>query len=171
VSRTGKFISDPRDPLAISEAVSRLQTIVDNEIEFGNPLDPNDSSSTTAPGDTAGTPQHNGTLQNIRGSWVEVEFDGTGAANYQDFHHNMGLPEGAAGEPNVRWLCTNFRHSGAGAVGASTLSLEFDDSVAAPSNPTNTIRLVLRAEGTRTIAAGANAVKVSVFFIPAVRWV
>jgi hypothetical protein len=165
VSKIPSVIVDPDKPDSIVKALSEATRVVNEWIEFGNPQNPYDDQSTTLAG--AGTPTtHNGEMQNIRGSWVEVEFDAANAA--EAFNHNLGLDVISADEPNVRWLFTNFRHSGAGAA-TGCLSLEYDDALCAVS--ANSIDLVLRASpgGVRTIAAGANAVKCTVFFIPAVR--
>jgi hypothetical protein len=165
VSKVPVNIPDPQKPESIIKGVTDVARVVDGEIEFGHPLNPYDDQDTTLAG--AGSPTtHNGSVQNIKGSWVEVEFSAANAA--VSFAHNLNVEVVAANEPNVRWLFTNFQHSGAGAA-TGCLSLEYDDALCAVG--TNTIDLVLRASpgGVRTIAAGANAVKCTVFFTPAVR--
>jgi hypothetical protein len=147
------------------KAITDVTRVVDSEIEFGHPLNPYDDQSTTLAG--AGTPTtHNGSVQNIKGQWVEVEFGAVDTA--VAFTHNLNLEVIAANEPNVRWLFTNFQHSGAGPA-TGCLSIEYDDALCTVS--ASSIQLVLRASpgGVRTIAAGANAVKCTTFFTPAVR--
>jgi hypothetical protein len=170
VSRVGENLPKPDDPLSLVQYLADVQRVLDSEVEFGHPTTPYDEADATVgvemAGDMTATRPHNGTLQNIRGSWVEVEIAAAGAA--VTFTHNLGLPVVGADEPNVRWLFTNFRHSGVGATGVSTLTLDYDDTLCTVA--ADNIQLVLRSPAGRTIAAGANAVKASVFFVPAVRW-
>jgi len=165
MARIGKTLSDPEDKLAIVDIINQIVRVLDDaNIEFGDPLSPLDDSSVVLAG--AGTPTtHNGRLANIRGSWVEAQIDAANAV--VTFTHNLDLPVVGADEPNVRWAVLNFKHSGVGAA-PGALQLVYEDSVCTVT--ANTIDLVLRVEGTRTLAAGANAVRASVFFIPCVRW-
>lgn len=163
---------DVTDPKSMAEAIQELQRVVGGLLDVGEPQNPYDESNTTdLAGDivgppAAGRPVHNGTPGNLLGSWVEVEIAAANAA--VAFNHNLDLPVVGTDEPNVRILSQTLRHSGAGAA-PGPLSLEYDDSLCTVG--ANTIELVLRAGGTRTIAAGANAVKASVCFVPATRWI
>jgi len=162
VGQVGIGIVDPNDPHSLSDALNRIIQVLDSQIEFGDPIDPDNPAATSPP--RAGSSGRNGTLQNIVGSWVEVAF--TSASSSQAFTHNLDIPVAVAGEPNVRWLFTNFRHSGVGAS-PGTLSLEF---VNGSTLTNNAITLTLRADGTRTINGAGDEVLVSVFLVPAVRW-
>jgi hypothetical protein len=88
-------------------------------IEFGHPGDPYDDVSTKLAGDNVSPHAHNGTLEDIRGSWVEVEFNSTNTLNVAtDFNHNLYLHDTwytvpVAGSPNVRWFVAGWQHSGA----------------------------------------------------------
>jgi hypothetical protein len=164
MAKIGENLPDPNDLESIVEFIGAIQREVDGLIEFGTPQDPTDDTSTTLAGSASGA--HPGSLQNIHGSWAEAEF---GAVNTAvTFYHHLGLDVIGTDLPNVRWLFTNFRHSGAGPA-TGCLSLEYDDALCTVA--ANSIDLVIRASpgGVRTIAAGANAVKCTVFFIPAVR--
>ena len=92
-------------------------------IGFGNPVDPNDETSVVLAGDMTATPAHNGTLDDIDGSWVELEI-GPGQANGLDdpitCHHNLFTDSATAwaeepvtGEPNVTWFVDRWEHDGA----------------------------------------------------------
>lgn len=145
--------------------IIRLEEVLRNRVEFGDPQEPDDPASTTAAGSS--TTAHNGRPDNIFGSWVEVTFDAADAATL--CRHNLDMPIVNA-ELNVRWMVFAFQHSGVGVNAASTLSINYDtrDSAAILADSLN---LRLYVGGGRTIAAGANAVKVSLFFTPATRGV
>lgn len=164
MAKVGEQLLDPNDTIGIVDTLNRVIQVVDDAIEFGDPNDPYVETSGTKA--TGASTTHNGRISNIRGSWVEAEFDSAGAT--ATFTHNLNLPVFSASEPNVRWLFTNFSHSGAGPGAATTaMSLLYEGGTVA----TNSIVLRLMvAAGTRTIASGANAVKVCAFFTPAVRW-
>lgn len=167
--RLGKRIIDPDDPLSIAEVVTELIQIVTSELGFGDPLDPSSDASTVKAGQGSSGTDHNGTPDNILGAWAEAEFTSVGVGNPVTFSHNLGLPVQSADSPNVRWLFTNIRHSGAGApAAADTITLMYDDAVC--TTAADTIQLVCHAAtGGRTID-GSNPVKVSVFFVPVLQW-
>jgi hypothetical protein len=119
----------------------QLARIVNREIEFGNPADPD--------------------AANIRGSWAEGTFTAVDTAT--TFTHNLEIPTNSGGTPNVRWKKAMIRHDGVGAS-PGPLSIEFVDG---DTVTTTTIQLTLRSAGTRTID-GTHPVTVSLFFIPAV---
>jgi hypothetical protein len=144
------------------KAITELTRVVDRDIEFGNPQNPYDDQSTTLAG--AGTPTtHNGSVQNIRGQWVEVEFSAADTA--VAFTHNLNSDVAVAGEPNVRWIVFGLEHDGNTADAASTLSVSFEtgDTITA-----NAIQLRLYVGGTRVVD-GDHKAKATLFFIPAVR--
>jgi len=165
LSRVPRYLVDPEDPQSIVQQSEEIQRVVDGDIEFGHPNDPEDITSTTPAGSTSLA--HNGNVQNIAGSWVEAKY--TSANSTFTCYHNLfpdpeyTLP--VTGEPNVRWLVFGFSHDGNTIDAASTLSVDFveGDTVAA-----NSIQLRLHAAGTRVVDA-THPVTVTLFFIPAVR--
>ncbi len=170
MGRVGANVGDPRDPVANAETITRVQAVVDSQIEFGDPLSPLDPTSTVlAGGPVIGSFQkHNGSLQNIAGSWVEVSITGEGGAT--TYNHNLNVPISLGTrnleEPNVRWLFANFSHDGNGIDGPSTLSLNYQE---VDPITVNSIDLRLHVGGARVVD-GTHPCKVSVFFIPVVRW-
>jgi hypothetical protein len=117
--RTPAVQADPNNPQSIIDMVTEVTGVVDRNIEFGEPLDPNDPGSTTLAGGT-GAGAHNGTPGNIFGSWVELEVGGQGAELNTPLvcRHNLFLddPEYAvpvAGSPNVRWSVWGWQHDNA----------------------------------------------------------
>jgi len=118
LSKVPANIPDPEKPESIIKGVTDVTRVVDGEIEFGNPTDPRDDESTTLAG--SGTPtEHNGSIQNIKGSWVEVEIGATGAQPAMGLDeaveciHNLDVPVVATDEPNVRWFVAGIQHDGA----------------------------------------------------------
>ena len=174
MARTFEINVDPEDLSSVAEAVTLLLAVVDQQIEFGHGLDPINSSSTQLAGSSGSTadPQHNGVAENIRGSWVEFEVTSVtdGLSAKIDCIHNLGVPlTSGIAEPNVRWIVMGIKHSGAdGGNPKDGISVEYQTgdsgSITADSMP-----LRVRV-GDRTIAAGANSLDISLFFIPAVRW-
>lgn len=163
MSRVGEVLGDPKDPANLAELVTRIQKVTDSAIEFGNSTDP--AGSTTLAG--AGTPTtHNGQLMNIKGSWVEVEFETLDTA--VDCAHNLNVPVFNS-EVNVRWIVMGIRHSGVGVLtGAETISV-IREHGGADTLSENVIALRAYAAAARTVNA-ANPIRVSLFFVPAVRW-
>ena len=95
-------------------------------VSFGNPVDPYDETSVVLAGDMTAARPHNGVLDDIDGSWVELLIDGTQGNAIGDpitCHHNL-YTESATGwaeepkddEPNCRWFVTRWEHSGAAAT-------------------------------------------------------
>ena len=164
MARVGEVNLDPKNPMTIVDTLNRVVQVVDQEIEFGDPSDPYDvTSGTIADGVT-----HNGRLSNIRGSWVELEIASSLPARI--YTHNLNLPvhnNGSFDEPNVRWFCTNIRHDGTGFYfNSEDISFEF---VEGRTVTANSIDLVMRFGFFRTINA-SHPLKVTMFFVPAVRW-
>lgn len=168
MARVNTVLMDPKDTVAIVDTLNRVIQVVDQEIEVGDPNDPQNEDSGVKPTGLAAT--HNGRLSNVRGSWVEMEFTARNSA--VNFVHNLNIPvhnNGAVNEPNVRWLGTNLRHSGLGAGPGSIMTVMYTDLDAA-SITANSLPLRLYASAARTIDGVDNPVRVSIFFIPAVRW-
>jgi hypothetical protein len=114
MSRIPRFLVDPDKPESIVQQMEEIHRVADGDIGFGHPNDPNSIGSTTAAG--AADVNHNGTLENITGSWVEATF--TAFDTKVLCHHNLFrewpdyvLP--VTGEPNVRWLNFGMSHDGA----------------------------------------------------------
>lgn len=165
MSRVPQTVVNPEDPRSIVEHLYRVQRVVDGRLEFGSPQNPNDPASVTLANGVA----HNGTLQNLLGSWVEV--DVTAADTLVNCVHNLGVPVtvvAATNQPNVRWLVFGFQHSGNGANAASTLSCNFELGDAA-SITENSFPLRFYVGGGRTVGADPDDLRVSIFFVPAVR--
>ena len=164
MAKIGRFLEDPDNPVAIADHLGRIRREFDGLIEFGHPYDPVPTvtgiPSVVLAGSSATA--HQGTLQNIRGSWAERDIDTLDTAHL--FHHNLDIPVLVAGEPNVRVFTAWIQHSGAAAVAASVISWNFEEGDAVNLN---SIELRFYAEATRTVNAG-NPIKVSFFFIPAV---
>lgn len=163
--RIGRTLPDPAKPQSIVEFLARSQRIIDGQIEFGSPNDPNDPASVTLANGTA----HNGTLVNLLGAWVEIDVATLDAP--QACVHNLGVPVtvvGGVNQPNVRWLVFGYQHSGTLAIAGSTISCNYELTDAA-NITTNSFPLRFYAAGTRTIAADPDDLRVTLFFTPAVR--
>lgn len=162
MARIGELLFDPGDTASIAQALTELQRVVDRLIEFGNPNDPK-GSDTLAGGGSPTT--HNGELMNIRGSWVELRFEALDTA--LTANHNLNIPVYNS-EVNVRWIVMGKRHDdvGAGGSGRESADVRFIDT---DSFDENTIELRAFAAGGLTVDA-TNPLRVSLFFIPAVRW-
>ena len=165
MSRVPRLVVDDRQPKSIVEQLSRLLRVVDGDLGFGSPQDPTDPTSTTL----ANGASHNGTLENVKGSWVEV--DVTAADTLVNCVHNLGVPVtvvSATNQPNVRWMVFGFQHSGTGANAASTLSCNYETGDAA-SITENSFPLRFYVGGGRTVGADPDDLRVTLFFTPAVR--
>ena len=132
---------DPQNAKQIADVLVELQQQL-NRVEFGT---------------------FESGLQNIRGQWVEGEFQALDTELV--FSHNLAWPIFNS-EVNVQWILMGMRHDGTGATGASTLSINHEDG---DTLTTNTIGLRLYSGGGHTIGAG-NPVRVKLFFIPGTRW-
>lgn len=173
MARTYEVNINPEDPNSIAEALSVLLRVVDREIEFGHPQNPigeDTTSSAQVAGEAGGAiPAHNGVLENIRGSWVEIT--ATAADTKIDCAHNLNVPlTSGVAEANVRWMVMGIKHDGAGATtasAASTISVSYETgdsgSITADSFP-------LRVYANSRTVDGSHPIKITLFFIPAVRW-
>lgn len=102
---------DKRSLEGVGSYLGRVDDILRRNVEFGNPAHPYDPASTDLAGDvTAGDGAHNGALDNIYGSWVEVEVEELDAA--VTCNHNLDVTP-IAGEPNIRVLQFLYQHNGA----------------------------------------------------------
>ena len=113
MSKIPRYLVDPDNPQSIVQQMEEIHRVADGDIAFGYPNDPVDETSTIAAG--MADVNHNGTLENIVGSWAEVTFTAFDAK--VDVHHNLFrnwpdyvLP--VSGEPNVRWLNFGMSHDG-----------------------------------------------------------
>ena len=165
------------DPVAVSEQVDNLLREVDGNMEFGEPSNPNDPTSTTLAGAAGQDASHNGTPGTIAGSWVEVELESMGMSKIT-CTHNLYLDDPSytvpvSSQPNCRWLVFGVIHPGTlkdTTVPSSRVVVDvcfLGDTVAA-----NSIQLrfnVTMMGDDITIAPGANAVLVTLFFTKATR--
>jgi hypothetical protein len=150
----------------MSETIGDLQDSLDGGISFGHPQDPDSDTSTTLAGAGGASAGHNGTLENINGSWVELALDTAPAAGAPvTFTHNLNLEVPVSGSPNVRWLLFGASHDGTGTPASANVFFYFEegDSVTA-----NSIELTYGVAG--LTVADASPLTVTLFFIPAVRF-
>jgi hypothetical protein len=145
--------------------VKNIERIFRRYVSFGHPNHPTDPAYTTPQAGTTIT-AHNGLLDNIQGSWAEGIFTGFGP---ERFYHNLNQPVigGISYNNNVRWINFGMVH---------------DDSGSAPNNsPMSVYRRLADPIGVNFIdlrlswtpvardVDGDHPVKVTLFFIPAVR--
>lgn len=135
---------DVGDPDELREILREHGEAINGGLDRGDPGDPD--------GPRAG---------NVAGQWIVVTVESANAA--VTFTHNLDLPEATVSttQPNVTWEAS-FVHSGAG-TGGMSLEYQTGDNV-----DENAIELRLRTG--RTVAAGANAVRVAVRFEGASPW-
>ncbi len=106
---------DAKNPESVAYKVDEITKVVNEFIEFGDPQDPNDVLSTTRAGSTA--VGHNGTVGNIKGSWVDVALTTAGLSTVICIH-NLYLDEAAtwtvpvSGQPNCMWTVFGWMHDG-----------------------------------------------------------
>jgi hypothetical protein len=164
VTRIPRALVDAHNPQSIVDAVRQLQDIADGRLAFGSPQDPTDPQSATRANGVA----HNGSLENIQGSWVEAVVTGSGQSRIVTFTHNLDLPV-ITDQPNVRWLHFGSYHDGTGAV-ATTRVWVFLSYIGGDTVTNNAIdlRLATLWGATPTVDA-SHPLVVSVFFTPAIR--
>ena len=160
--RTGTKLPNPDDPNEIVQSIKGLLDQADGGISFGHPQDPASDSSTTLAG--AGT--HNGTLENLNGSWVEITFNTSVTFGSSiTCTHNLNLDIPVSTEPNVRWLIFGATHDGTGDSGTYAIDAYFQDGDAITAN---SIDLFF---GINDLTVNdASPLTVTLFFIPAVRF-
>jgi len=139
-------------------------------IRFGHPNDPRDETSAQLAGDLTTPNAHNGVLEDIEGSWVEIELtenDPTDVpCNHNLYLNNPEYTVPVAGSPNVRWSVWGWQHDGNGYVPPVVLSVFFDSS-AGGAVAANTILLTFSVSGLTPHAD--HPLKVTLFFIKAVK--
>ncbi len=138
-------------------------------VEFGSPQDPDDATSTTLAG--AAAANHNGTVIDMDGSWVEVELTSTTQAAVT-FNHNLFLSTPnytivSTAEPNVRWLMMGWIHDGDSASSSDVVVNVWYEggTVTANSIPLQT---KVTVGGTLTVD-GDHPMKLTLFFVRADR--
>jgi len=149
----------------IWSAYKTLVKIFQRQVSFGHPNHPVDPGYTTPSAGSTDT-AHNGLLDNIHGSWVEVEF--TSNVIGKVCWHNLDVPVLDINTPNVRWQVFGVFHDRAGAAPqAAPMGVSFHAGAGVVTR--NWIVLQLDSPAaSRTIDAD-HPVKVTLFFIPAVR--
>ncbi len=107
-------------------------------IEIGSPQDPLDVTSTTLAG--AADVNHNGTIADIAGSWVEISIEGTDRQTFTAYHNLfLDVPEYVVQSttgPNVRWQVMGWGHAGTHSSPLLSLNVWYEGgTVAANSLP------------------------------------
>ena len=149
----------------IWSAYKTLVKIFQRQISFGHPNHPVDPDYTTPNAGSTDT-AHNGLLDNIRGSWVEATFSGHGPVRC---YHNLGISKipVITWKRNVRWFIAGIAHDDSGTnPPASNMTVYW--KVNDPVMP-NYIDLRLAWIPTARDVNALHQVKVTLFFIPAVR--
>ena len=115
--RVSRTQVDAKNPESVAVQLDESIRVVNEFIEFGDPQDPADLTSTTRAG--SGSNTHNGTVANIKGSWVDVALV-TAAVVVKTCVHNLYLEENTtwtipvSGEPNCMWTVFGWMHDGNG---------------------------------------------------------
>lgn len=168
--RTGGHKSDDFDSAAYREGSRDDRKYNRSMVFFGHPGDPNDETSTKLAGDNVAPGAHNGALDKIGGSWVEVELTANDTVdvpcNHNLYLHNPRYAVPVAGSPNVRWSVWGWQHDGNGYVPPVVLSVFFDSS-AVGAVASNTILLTFSVSGLTPHAD--HPMKVTLFFIEAIQ--
>lgn len=163
MSRVPQVVVDPKDAPSVVEHLYRVQRVVDRFVEFGSPQDPTDPTSTTRALGVA----HNGTLQNMDGSWFEAVLEAAGRTIVTCVHNLNVATTQPATAPNVRWIPFGVMHNGTGNV-LATVDVEI--AYLGGARTADQIELVMNlvVGGVLTVNA-ANPVVVSLFFVRAIR--
>jgi hypothetical protein len=165
VSRVPQVVLDPQDPKGIVEHLYRVQRVVDQRIEFGSPQDPRDPTSTVR----ALGGVHNGTLQNVEGSWFEAVLSATGRTTLTCVHNLDVATNQPATAPNVRWLVFGVQHNGTGADGTTTYAVDVWYQGGTRTADAIDLGFNLVVGGTVPTVNAGNPVVVTLFFTRAVR--
>lgn len=162
---------NPDDKNQIAQALNEILAKLDGGVTFGHPQDPTSDTSTTLAGGSSTA--HNGVLENVNGSWVEIVVDAGGTytalGSPVTCYHNLNLEVVASGSPNVRWFVCGWSHDGTDGgsnnLAGATVAVGFKegDTVAANS-------IQLRVGATGFTVGDSNPLTVTLFFIPAVRF-
>ena len=162
-----RTLVNPEDQKQVARALNEVLRTLDGGVSFGHPQDPASDTSTTLAGGTSTA--HNGVLENINGSWVEIVVDAGGTYTALGAavtcYHNLNLEIPVSGSPNVRWFVAGASHDGTGTPANANVTVYFQegDTVAADS-------IQLRVGATGLTVGDANPLTVTLFFIPAVRF-
>lgn len=162
---------DPNNPQSIVTRLTDLTLVTDGWIEFGEPQNPNDPTSAVLAGGT-GAGAHNGTVDNLKGSWVEASLTATGSSTVT-CRHNLYLDSGpytlpAAGQPNVRWIVFGWQHDGTGITAPVVVSVYFAGGAVAVNAIDLNFDIFLPAGSALTVD-GTHPMKVTLFFTRATR--
>jgi hypothetical protein len=149
----------------IWSAYKTLVKIFQRQVSFGHPDHPIDPAHTTPQAGITDV-AHNGLLDNINGSWVEVNFTDPGP---ERCYHNLGISvvTGVNWNRNVRWFTVGLGHDDFGtdpASSAMTVYWKRGDPVTA-----NYIDLRLAWTPIVRVVNTFHPLKATLFFIPAVR--
>lgn len=161
------------DTNSIVQQLNDITRALNENIGFGEPQDPEDPTSTNLAGGSDGAwaaGDHNGTLGNIDGSWVEIALEDTGATDITCTHNLYPLLDNAqylvpvTGEPNVRWLVFGVMHDGTGKDDSTRLRVS--PSFVGGTVAVNKIdlRFDLAVAGTTPTIGAGNPVQVTLFF-------
>ena len=157
---------DGKDPDSIEQRLKEHEVAI-NRVEFGNPADPDLSSTLQAGLATSSVPGHPGSLENLHGAWCEQTVGSSDLNTARTFTHNLGLGAAINSEPNCRWILMGFSHTGTGAGVTSTVSVGYDANDSAGIG-TDSIQLRVYADD-RTVD-DTDKLTVSLFIIPAIRF-
>jgi hypothetical protein len=144
-------IASPKDPHEVQAYAKETSAVINGELSFGYPVDPDDATAT------------NGRKDNMAGSWVRVTIaaasffvQGTAAGAAVTFTHNLNLPTagtspgGIGTSPNVTYEVKGYKSSGA--HGPPGLGFRVGDTISASSIqlrpscshvPPNTITMIV----------------------------
>lgn len=165
MTRLPRALVDAANPQSIVDAVRQLQDIVDGRVAFGSPQDPTDPQSAAR----ADGVVHNGSLENMQGSWFEAVIESTAQFHLITCIHNLSLPVFDS-QPNVRWVLFGTHHDGTGSTGNSRLWMfahyNGGDTITEDSIE---LRFASLWGGTFPTVDATHPLVVSVFFTPAVR--
>jgi len=161
------------DPIqAISQQLDHLLRVVDQQIEFGEPQNPMDPTSSVRAGSSS-TDTHNGTISNLAVSWVEIELTSTGVSDATCRHNlYLSVPQytvPVTGQPNCRWQVHAVMHDGTGKDGTSTLSVDVSWVGGTVNVNDILLRFVVAVGGTALTIDGDHPVLVTLCFTRATR--
>ena len=166
--------------------IDRLRSIINGKIGFGDPNFPANPTIDIL----AGNPPivgfevlaHNGSLDNIQGSWVEVILTSTAAVHTKVIHHNLYLNDpdyvvpvldAATGrhQPNCRWFIMGVMHDGLSTDATTSIRADAAYVGGAGLVTPNTISLKfgLVLVGNAPAINVFHPVRVTMFFIKATR--
>lgn len=146
-----------RDPEALADWIRTASGILNGGVSFGDPTHPVSASQFP-----------NGTTDNMRGSWIIVEFEALDTAT--SCAHNLDLPTTGTAtntKPNVVWRVVGMKHDGNSvADGREPVSVQFEegDTIGASA-----IELRAYAAGSRVVD-GDHPLTVVLWFEPATPW-